>query len=124
MATTLIIAETEDTPKVVLDAENGIFEISKRSLPEDSTHFFSPVMEWISDYSLSPNAKTNFVFKLEYFNTASAKQILKILSLLEKLSGKSEVSVIWHYEKEDLDMKSSGERYSKLVNVKILLEEI
>jgi len=35
MATTLIIAETEDTPKVVLDAENGIFEISKRSLPED-----------------------------------------------------------------------------------------
>ena len=26
----------EDTPKIILDKKNGIFEISGRSLPEDS----------------------------------------------------------------------------------------
>jgi hypothetical protein len=121
---TLFIESTEDTPKIILDAQNNLFEISRRSLPEDSTKFFAPVMEWISTYSQSPNSKTDFNFKLEYFNTASAKQILKILVLLQDLSAKSDVSVFWNYEKEDMDMRASGERYSKLVNVKMEMVEM
>ena len=38
---------TEDTPKIILDKKNGIFEISGRSLPEDSAEFYRPVLEWI-----------------------------------------------------------------------------
>ena len=121
---TLFIESTEDTPKIILDAANNLFEISQRSLPEDSTKFFAPVMEWISNYSQSPNTKTDFNFKLEYFNTASAKQILKILVLLQELSAKSDVTVLWNYEKEDMDMRASGERYSKLVNVKMEMVEM
>lgn len=121
---TLVLESTEDTPAIVLDAENGLFEISKRSLPEDSTKFFEPILEWMKSYSESPNSKTDFNFKLEYFNTASAKQILKILNLLQQLSSKSEVQVFWHYEKIDRDMRASGERYAKLVNLKFILVEL
>ena len=47
---------TEDTPKIILDKKNGIFEISGRSLPEDSAEFYRPVLEWIEKYSSDPNA--------------------------------------------------------------------
>src|SRR5688572_31551773 len=64
---------TADTPKIILDKGNGIFEISGRSLPEDSVEFYGPVLEWISNYAKAPNATTHFSFKLEYFNTSSSK---------------------------------------------------
>ena len=41
---TLKIAATEDTPNVVFDYENGEFIISGRSLPEDVTTFYQPVL--------------------------------------------------------------------------------
>jgi len=67
---------TEDTPKILLDKSNGIFEISERSLPEDSAEFYQPIIQWLDDYAADPNPSTEFVFKLEYFNTASSKLIL------------------------------------------------
>src|SRR5687767_955381 len=73
---------TEDTPKIILDKKNGIMEISGRSLPEDSTEFYKPVLDWIENYANDPNSSTVFVFKLEYFNTASSKLILDLLYAL------------------------------------------
>ena len=67
---------TEDTPTIILDKKNGIFEISGRSLPEDSAEFSRPVIDWINGYAKEANPATEFVFKLEYFNTASSKLIL------------------------------------------------
>ena len=56
---------TEDTPSIILDKKNGIFEISGRSLPEDSAEFYKPVIEWIKAYSSDSNPGTDFTFKLE-----------------------------------------------------------
>ena len=42
--------ETEDKPWVNLDQKNNIFEIGGKSLPEDSSEFYSPILEWISEY--------------------------------------------------------------------------
>ena len=41
----LKIAGTDETPAVVLNIEKGIFEISGRSLPEDSPEFYNPLPE-------------------------------------------------------------------------------
>ncbi len=113
---TLKIEPTSDTPKIILDAASGAFEISERCFPEDATHFFSPVLEWIKTYCQSPNTKTQFNFKLEYYNTASSKQLFKLFVILHELSQKSEVVINWYYSASDTDMMSSGERYSKLLN--------
>ena len=56
---------TEDTPKIMLDKKNGIFEISGRSLPEDSAEFYRPVLEWLEKYAADTNPSTEFVFKLD-----------------------------------------------------------
>ncbi len=111
------IEKTSDTPKVILDKENGIFEISERSLPENAIDFYKPIIEWFTEYSKSPNEKTEVNFNLEYFNTASAKQIAKILLILQKIAQNNDVLIKWHYDKDDIDMKSSGVRYSKLVKL-------
>ncbi|WP_224998208.1 DUF1987 domain-containing protein [Cesiribacter sp. SM1] len=105
---------TEDTPKIILDKSNGIFEISGRSLPEDSAEFYQPVLDWLDDYKSSPNPSTEFVFKLEYFNTASSKLILDLLSQLEEVGG---VTVHWYYHEDDEDMQEAGEEFSELVEV-------
>ena len=77
----------------------------------------------MNNYKNEPNELTQFTFKLDYFNTASAKQITKILLLLEELAKKNIVNVKWYYQKDDLDMKSSGDRFAKLIKVDIELLE-
>ncbi len=110
----LSLEGTEDTPKIVLDKANGIFEISGRSLPEDSAEFFQPVLDWLDAYKEKSSPKTNFMFKLEYFNTASSKLILDILSKLEEISG---AKVQWYFHEDDEDMQEAGEEFSELVEV-------
>ncbi|MCX2742834.1 DUF1987 domain-containing protein [Mangrovivirga sp. M17] len=105
---------TEDTPKIILDKSNGIFEISGRSLPEDSAEFYSPVLEWLESYSEDPNEKTDFVFKLEYFNTASSKLILDVLSALEDIDN---TTIHWYFHEDDEDMEEAGEEFSELVEL-------
>lgn len=105
---------TEDTPKILLDKGNGIFEISGRSLPEDSAEFYQPVLEWLEEYQDNKNSTTEFVFKLEYFNTASSKLILDVLSNLEDIEG---TTVVWYYHEDDEDMQEAGEEFSELVEL-------
>jgi hypothetical protein len=105
---------TEDTPKIMLDKSNGIFEISGRSLPEDSAEFYRPVLEWIGNYSKDPNDSTEFVFKLEYFNTASSKLILDVLSALEDIKS---MKILWYFHEDDEDMEEAGQEFSELVEI-------
>lgn len=105
---------TEDTPKIMLDKTNGIFEISGRSLPEDSAEFYRPVLEWIEQYNSSPNPSTDFMFKLEYFNTASSKLILDVLSALEDIKG---MKISWYFHEDDEDMEEAGQEFSELVEL-------
>ncbi len=115
---TIKILGTDDTPTVILDADNDIFEISGRSLPEDVTAFYDPILNWLDEYAAGPNAKTIFTFKLVYFNTASSKLLLDILMKLEEMheDGK-EVLVKWYYPEDDEDMQEAGEEYADIVDV-------
>jgi hypothetical protein len=115
---TIKIQGTEDTPKIILDAGNEIMEISGRSLPEDVSSFYEPVLNWLTEYSSNPNKKTVFNFKLTYFNTASSKLLLDILMKLEEMNEKGqEVLVKWHYPEDDEDMAEAGEEYADIVDV-------
>ncbi len=104
----------EDTPKIILDRTNKIFEISGRSLPEDSAEFYQPVLDWLDEYKKDPLPETIFDFKLEYFNTASSKLILDILTSLEDIPG---AKIHWYFYEDDEDMEEAGEEFSELVDV-------
>lgn len=114
----LIINEKEDTPRVLLDQQNELFEISGCSFPEDGTRFYSDVINWITDYIKEPCEETKFFFNLDYFNSTSVKQLLEILLKLEEItvSGKK-IQVIWSYKKEDEMMAAKGEEIRNMVNL-------
>jgi hypothetical protein len=115
---TIKIQGSEDTPKIILDAGNDILEISGRSLPEDVSSFYEPVLNWLNEYAEDPNKKTVFNFKLTYFNTASSKLLLDILMKLEEMHEKGQdVLIRWHYPEDDEDMAEAGEEYADIVDV-------
>jgi len=114
----LTIQKTEDTPQVDFDIETGIFKLSGRSLPENAIDFYKPILDWIETV-LSESFDKKFVFevKLEYFNTASSKQLAKMLLLIERYIEANSILIRWFYEKEDNDMLISGNQYSKFLKL-------
>jgi hypothetical protein len=110
----LTIEGTEQTPAIVLDKESGLFEISGRSIAADSVSFYEPVLDWISRYSQNANPSTVFIFKFEYFNSATSKIIFDILARLEKIEGSR---VIWAYAGNNREMEESGLDFAELVNI-------
>jgi len=115
---TLRIEPADDSPQVILDKENNIFEISGKSLPENVVEFYRPVMDWLQEYRKDPNPKTGLTLKLIYFNTASSKMILDILMVLEEMAEAGhEVVVRWMSLKSDEDMQEAGKEYEEMVDV-------
>ncbi len=113
----LIINENDDsTPKIILDKEKNILEISGISLPEDVIAFYKPVIEWLKEYIKAPNAKTEFSVRLTYFNTASSKIILDILAMFDELIEKGqEASITWYYPEMDDDLLASGKEFKSML---------
>lgn len=112
------IAGTEDTPTVIFDAQNDVFEISGRSLPEDVVSFYDPLLSWLDEYSQSPNKKTIINFKLVYFNTASSKLLLDVLMKFEEIhEAGHDVLVKWHFPEDDEDMEEAGIEYADIVDL-------
>lgn len=117
---TIKINNTDDTPKVILDAENEVFEISGMSMPEDVNLFYEPILTWLEEYANNPNKSTEFIFKLTYFNTASSKLILDILYKLEEIFENGfNVRILWYFAEDDEDMHESGEEFTELVDIPI-----
>ena len=121
--TPLLIQRENDTPEIVLDSERGIFTITGRSIPENAVSFYKPVLDWLQDYSKKPLEHTDIHFRYDYFNTASAKQIAKIMLATERLSKQNKVTVKWHYASGDTDMRTDGMRYKELTDIDIELIE-
>lgn len=114
----LDIQGTNDTPKVILDPGNDIFEISGRSLPEDVVSFYEPVLQWLEDYKSAPLEYTEFVFRFIYFNTATSKLVQEVLIKLEELHDAGhKVQVLWFYEEDDEDMLDAGEEFMECIDV-------
>ncbi len=110
----LTIAGTATTPAVILDSTKSIFEITGRSVADDISEVYTPVLQWLNSYSKDPNSTTLFVFKLEYFNTASSKALLDTLSAISFIKNSK---VLWYHHDEDEDIKEAGEEFFELVNI-------
>ena len=104
------IQPTATTPRISFRPEEGYFEISGKSLPENSYDFFQPLLEYVEAYTEKPGEATNLVFKLQYFNTSSTSHFLRMIKKFEKIhaAGKK-VEVHWFYDEEDEDMKEESE---------------
>lgn len=114
----LTIEATDETPNIHLDFTTNRFLFSGKSLPEDVTSFYSPVLSWLDQYKESNKGETIVEFKMEYFNTASSKIFLDILFKLEEIqSNEGKLLVKWYSKANDPDMQEAGEEYAEIVEV-------
>ncbi len=110
--------KTDDKPAVSFDPENGVFEISGRSLPENANSFYDPLEIWLNEYARRPKNETKFVFRLDYFNSASHSKLVKLLICLENIPNKDErVIVKWYYHEDDDLMKIRGEELESIIEL-------
>jgi hypothetical protein len=123
----LIIEPTEDSPGIILDAENNKYEFSGESRPENAAKFYAPINKWFEEFdallyfykdngtNISPMV---FKFRFEYFNSTSAKYIMDILKKIEKLYDQDyPLEIEWHHDSFDEDMLDAGKEFGKLVKV-------
>lgn len=121
----IYIAATKLTPSVKLNAEDGLFEISGRSLPEDVLTFYSDIRKWIKKYCENPNPKTIVNFNLEYFNSSSARILVKILIDFEAiLLTDNKIKVFWNYKKNDEVIKNRGYEIKSVVLLPFEVREL
>ena len=117
----ILLEPTTTTPKVIIDPSVNKFEISGESRPENAAKFYTPIVGWFDNYksilyfqknSFGSTKAVSVDFKLEYFNSTSAKFILDIFYQLERIKKDGfEVEVVWNYDKRDTEMKESGEEF-------------
>lgn len=112
----LCIKASEDSPSIILNAEENSFIIEGRCIPEDGIGFFMPVISWFRRYEKSPNPSTILEFKLSYFNSASSKAMWELFSLLRKI--KTDVVIKWHYSDQDDEMRDAGEEFASFFDLK------
>ena len=80
----IIIENTTKTPYIKFDHESGQIELRGRSIMENTSSFYEPLVEWMDEYIEHPYEDGTMVFiDLEYFNSSTSKWLL---TLFEKFS--------------------------------------
>ena len=104
-------------PGIILDKESEKFQIFGKSCPFNGFEFFEPIFEWLDEYIKNPLKNTVLDLNLSYFNTVSAKFLLRIMNKLDTLSDFGHnVKIRWYYEEGDDDMLEEGEEFESILN--------
>ncbi len=104
----LKIEATAKTPKLKVNPEKGLIQLSGISIPEDPRAFFEPFQEAVDKYIVAPKEKTLVEFKLEYFNTSTTLIIRNLLRKLSEMTSKTDLQIRWYFEEDDEDMGEVG----------------
>ena len=120
----LSIEGTPKTPTVTMNPNTGVIEIKGRSIPENSIEFYKTIIDWIDEYSKSPQPNTVVNIQFEYFNTSSSKCILDVFKKFEMLKKDKAVVINWYYEEDDEDMLEAGEDYESIIKVPFKMIQI
>lgn len=111
---------TDDLPGVSIDPITGSIEFWGQSLPEDTIHFFQPIIDAIHEYFRNPSPKTSLNLKLTYLNTSSSKKILEIASILEqKFASGIDIEINWMCSSDDEDMMDEGREFARLTSIPV-----
>ncbi len=122
----LIIESTYSTPFVNFNSKSGILKLEGRSIPENPSIFYDPLVNWLTE--LSKDAKDIVVrmeVKLDYINSGSTKSILTMLRLLKHLYDEGvDCQVNWHFEEDDESIRDLGKHYKNVLRMPFNLIEI
>jgi len=100
----IFVEATAKTPLVDFNFLSGDLILHGKSIMENATKFYEPLIKWISEYVKDPKQTTNLRLNLEYFNTASSIWIAKIVKNLSKINHPEYLLLIHlYFDIEDYD---------------------
>ncbi len=123
----LNIPATEKSPSVLFDTTKQLFEMQGNSRPENVRDFYYSIIYKLRKYFEKTIEKDNiesfndigfkFNFKLDYFNSASAKFLSDILVIIRDFAENGlKITVNWYFADGDEDMKEVGEDFSDMIS--------
>ncbi len=128
----LFIPGGDITPEILFNPDSWQLAIRGRSAPENAREIYLPAVEWLnsllnkvlSGHNIPDQISPTLTVSLDYFNSTSAKFIYDIFMLLGKLQKHiKEVSVIWVFDPDDIDMKEAGEELASMAGLSLELKE-
>ncbi len=119
-----IVQAEDDTPEIFLDPDKGILKFKGKSIPENAVSFYKPVIDWLNIYKEKPADYTKVSFKFDYYNTATDRQLVKILLILEEISKNNDVDLEWYYNTGDISMLNDGKKFKELIDLNIEIIEM
>lgn len=123
--TDLLIEKTSKTPRIELKYSSGEISLTGRSLPENATRVYEPVLNWVSNYVIQPQPVTNLRLNVEYFNTSSLLWISKIVKTLTRINNPDYRLMVHIYiplEEYD-DMKQSADIRDSFTPITDILQD-
>ena len=106
----LKIEKRKDTLGIDFCRQSGVLSMHGTSYPENAFDFFQPIYDWLARYISEKAGPTTLNLRINYLNTSSSKCLFDVLEMLEEHHGKGgSVTVNWYYEKEDKDIRETGE---------------
>lgn len=122
----LVIESTYSTPFVHFNNKTGVLKIEGRSIPENPSIFYDPLVNWLTE--LIKDSKDTIIrldVKLDYINSGSTKSILTMLRLLKQLYDEgADCQVNWHYEEDDESIRDLGKHYKNVLRMPFNLIEL
>ena len=109
------------SPIVSFEKDLKRLTLSGRSVQENPEPWYAELWEKMS-IEIVKNNISSIRFLLDYFNTASAKQLYRLLQNILKSS--TSIKIIWAYESDDEDMKEAGEDFQEMLETEFTFEVI
>jgi hypothetical protein len=113
----IYIIATSNTPFVSLDP-SGKLKIRGRSIHENPSDFFKPLIAWVEKFIAGTQGTIIFDIELEYFNSSSSRYILELLRLLMENKKDTELIINWYFEEGDDDLLERGQYYESILNTR------
>ena len=112
---TLIVDAVPDSPyypEVNFNIETGVCEIIGESYMEEAYKFYTPILNWLKEYTLTEGNAITLNVRLTYFNTNSSRLLLDMFDILKKSKDEGrEIIINWFYEEDDPDVQEEVEDF-------------
>ena len=103
----IVIEPSSHSPLIEFNPD-GNLKMEGRSIPEDVFRLFDPLINFATQLK---DVDVTFNVNLEYFNTATSKQLLELFKHIDANNKVGNVLINWHFEEGDEDSVEMAEIY-------------
>ena len=112
-------------PEVNFDATNGVCELAGESYMEEAYKFYTPILNWLKEFTLTEGNDITLNVKLTYFNTNSSRLLLDMFDILKKSKDEGkEIIINWYYEEDDPDVQEEVEDFEIETGLQIKMHSL